>query len=60
MNKYICPKCNTGLEKRFFKETVIYYCPKCVRGYTESHLKAIREEIDMTLDLIEKEKELKV
>lgn len=49
-----CPKCGGVLEKRFFKEHVLWFCVVCNRGFPEPWLNAVKEETDMTLDFCEK------
>lgn len=49
-----CPKCGNRLERRVFREQTYYYCNVCVRGFTEQHLQAIKEEIEVSIDFCDK------
>ena len=50
----ICPKCGGVLERRIFHDKTYYYCSGCTRGFTEQHLQAIREEVDVTVGFCDK------
>ena len=51
----VCPKCGGVLVRRVFREQVFYYCGGCVRGYPESLLRAVGEEVGMTFHLCDDE-----
>jgi len=36
---YSCLKCDGMLERRFFRDGVVWFCPQCCRGFYEWMLK---------------------
>jgi len=49
-----CPKCGGPLVPQYINGTKIFFCNLCVRGYREHWLKAIQDEIDMTLSMFDR------